>query len=382
MIRVTCTAAFLIMWLAPGGGLAQDIHPDQNLVPGSQDAIVVKAEDGARAAPRVIEALVNFEVSRDIGSLDGPINTIFGNIEDIKTGGDGSIWTLDGRLNQVRKYKGGSAPIFSFGRPGHGPLEFMRPEALAILSNGEIAVLDPGRLEIKFFSIQDTTAEHLKTVRHGIPMASMCGMGSDVYIRGVPPVGERDKYSRNTSVAFEEIPSVVVYNRDAGKIAQFGDVYETDDPALRLQLTEGPIACFAESESIIASMGGTSFIYAYSARGQRKWVAKLDGLKPTVVEKTDRATTFRSGSQPNDRVLSIVNLGGGYALIQSRHRTPKVAKEGKLYEYLDSFVIDVESGEGTHIGNELPLIYEYDAGTAYSYSTVPYPKLSILNSED
>ncbi len=86
-----------------------------------------------------------------IGELDGPREYLFGSISSIAVDDDRSVYVLDGQAQHVRVFDAAGTYVRTVGRPGEGPAEFTRAEAIALLPDGRLAVRDAGVKQIKVF---------------------------------------------------------------------------------------------------------------------------------------------------------------------------------------------------------------------------------------
>jgi hypothetical protein len=103
----------------------------------------------------------------EFGVPDGGTgNAHFGNPVDIAVSLEGDLYVLDAeqRCVQVFTAKGVDGKdrgvfLVSFGRPGKGPLELSKPQALAVARDGTVYVLDNGRKKVVVYKNWRPTAE-------------------------------------------------------------------------------------------------------------------------------------------------------------------------------------------------------------------------------
>lgn len=134
--------------------LAAACSPDSAPTSGPQvvrdsvgDTLVVRTVSGSvwGGEGRLIE-----EVS--MGVLDGPPEEIFGNLRAMAIGADGSTYLLDGQIPAVRVFTPEGSYLRTLGRNGDGPGEFSQPDGgIAVLSDGRLAVRDPGNARLQLF---------------------------------------------------------------------------------------------------------------------------------------------------------------------------------------------------------------------------------------
>ena len=95
------------------------------------------------------EATLVPEVS--IGELDGPDEYLFGSVWSIAVDGDRSVYAFDAQAQHVRVFDSTGVHVATLGRPGEGPGEFTRAEAIALLPDGRLVVKAPGNMRIEVF---------------------------------------------------------------------------------------------------------------------------------------------------------------------------------------------------------------------------------------
>ncbi len=109
------------------------------------DTVVVTTRGaGEWAAGRTLEPSVS------IGTLEGPPETVFGDVAAIAAGPDGSVYVLDRQAAEIRVFDRDGTYLRAVGRRGQGPGEIARPSAIAVSENGRVAARDfsNGRLQV------------------------------------------------------------------------------------------------------------------------------------------------------------------------------------------------------------------------------------------
>ncbi len=86
-----------------------------------------------------------------IGVELGDSNYVFGQTDAALFGTTGEILILDGSKKQISVFSPDGEFLRTIGRQGSGPGEFLRPMAMALLGNGQIAVSDPWGGKITLF---------------------------------------------------------------------------------------------------------------------------------------------------------------------------------------------------------------------------------------
>ncbi|MDE2795045.1 MAG: 6-bladed beta-propeller [Gemmatimonadota bacterium] len=95
------------------------------------------------------EATLVPEVS--IGELDGPDEYLFGFITSIAADDDLRVYAFDFQAQHVQVYDSLGTYVATLGRPGEGPGEFNRAEAIAMLPDNRLVVRNPGNQRIEVF---------------------------------------------------------------------------------------------------------------------------------------------------------------------------------------------------------------------------------------
>ncbi len=110
------------------------------------DTVVVRTVSGS-----VWESTATLVPEVSIGELDGADEYLFGRIASIAVDDDHTVYVLDGQAQEVRVFDAGGTYVRTLGRPGEGPGEFTRAEAVAVLPDGRILVRDAGDKNIQVF---------------------------------------------------------------------------------------------------------------------------------------------------------------------------------------------------------------------------------------
>jgi hypothetical protein len=90
-----------------------------------------------------------------IGRFDGPEEYVFGQVNSLAMGQDGTIYVMDRQVPALRVYEPDGTYRTTFGRAGGGPGEYNRPDGgLSVLSDGRVLLRDPANARIQVYSPQ------------------------------------------------------------------------------------------------------------------------------------------------------------------------------------------------------------------------------------
>ncbi len=93
------------------------------------------------------------EVDLQIGTLDGPDHTIFGNITGLAVGPSGDILVYDRQVPALRRFSAEGQYLGTVGRSGSGPGEYVSSDGgLVVLTDGRIVLRDPGNARLSVYA--------------------------------------------------------------------------------------------------------------------------------------------------------------------------------------------------------------------------------------
>lgn len=140
------TAATIALLTACGTDAGSPAATPGTVVETIGDTTVVRTLAGSVWAG---EATLVPEIT--IGMLDGPAEYLFGRIRSLAVNDDGTVYVLDQLEQRVRVFDSLGVHLETLGRRGEGPGEFSSAEAIAVLSDGRLAVRDPENQRVTVF---------------------------------------------------------------------------------------------------------------------------------------------------------------------------------------------------------------------------------------
>ena len=147
------------------------------------------------------EATLVPEVS--IGELDGPEEYLFGWIFSIAVDDDRNVYVFDYQAQHVGVFDPAGNHVETLGRPGEGPGEFNRAEAIALLPDGRLVVRNPGNQRIEVFG-----PEPGQTEQWGYPAGGLhtfTPLYTDMHGRTLVPIVDRSRYPSSGGVLVTQL---------------------------------------------------------------------------------------------------------------------------------------------------------------------------------
>jgi hypothetical protein len=278
----------------------------------------------------IARALASSRATAHFGTDEGPIETVFGQIQSVAAGSAG-VFVLDSRFNNVRRFTTDGRLVEVIGRAGNGPGEFSRPLSLTLDSRRRLYVSDLSRRVQRFRQGADGSYVYESTLQLPAAAVAMCFIGDDLIVHG-----------HNFEV--REILHRVDSNGTL--LSSFGSVYASPTPIVNYQLSRGFIACDSDAGIVAHVPGGLPEVRAYTALGEPVWRLRLAGYRPIRFEEGTGGAT-RMGPPPGGyhSVTGVSAWGGVFVLslqftaVDSRWSSRTAARP--------VVVIDSREGHGT-----------------------------------
>lgn len=315
--------------------------------------------------------LTTGEVLTSLGRLgnteDREAPDIFGFEMDVAIDGSGQLVVLDRRNYAVKVFKPTGEYVGGFGRAGSGPGEFLDPQAIEVLSDGRLAVVDRGN-RINMYARTDSGFSFLETHRVEVVPERACSAGGRVFSSGW-------RMADNTMI--HEVPVT------PGQSTQhFGRGYESRHWIVQDQLSDGPIACLERPSRVVLAFQRIPVVRGFDAdTGTLLWESLLeDYLQPPVVEQR-RANgpprVFFSAEGKRDMVASLTPVGDDHVLLQTMRAEPVSDPSVEPEIQIRSYLIHAMSGQGAFIADSLPIIAVMTDQHYVATWLLPFPRIEV-----
>ncbi len=320
------------------------VHPDPRYIVRPQvPETVVRVSD--LAAHRAATTLVvpSSTVLRDTAGR--PIDLSPGRLARVVIGRRGLIHLLDDRLGNVQVFNEDGRLVETLGRLGSGPGEFSTPLTLATDNGGRLYV---GSLDGSVQVFAPTGGRHgfERTIKLDVAPRAMCFLGDTVFVNG--PKLDSEHVLRG-------------YDPSGRRLVTFGDIYSSPNRLVNHEMRAGSVVCDRHSGLVVfASEGALGEVRAYTARGEAVWRLRFHGHRPTRIVDWRDGYSVQIPADGFHRLLSMSVIGERRLLVQVAFLTRSDVSQQRLFRHIDSFVIDVSTGELLHQYHDLPPVLATD----------------------
>ncbi len=300
----------------------------------------------------LLAARVSLRLGRE--GTAGP--ELFGRIGDVNLDSEGNVLVLDELNFELRIFAPDGAFIGRFGREGEGPMEFdSTPHAIEVLDDGRLLVAS--RTEIKQFS----------------PVAA-----------GHEYLGRIDTFSRDLCLSSDDRIFLVRHDRDTGTIVHeiepaddsvlqsFGRGYESEHWLFENQLSDGTVGCLDDPMRVIFVFNEHPIVRLYRpGEHDPVWTARLeDYLQP-------RWAGDRDGNGIRMLRGSPIEFVDKPHVLSERHLVVQTLRARLFSVYARTYLVDLETGHGALISDELPRIMRILPGHVLAAWDDPYPRTEV-----
>ena len=318
--------------------------------------------DALLAGGQVLTSLGRIGTSDDREAPD-----IFGFEMDVAMDRSGQLVVLDRRNYAVKVFTPTGEYVGGFGRAGEGPGEFLDPQAIEILSDERLAVVDRGN-RINMYAPSDSGYSYLETHRVEMVPESACSAGDRVFSSGW-------RMADNTMI--HEVPIA-----PGQATRHFGRGYESEHWIVRNQLSDGPIACLEHPARVVLAFERLPVVRSYDANtGTLLWESLLkDYLQPPVVEQRrpeGQPRVFFSAEGKRDMIVSLTPVDDSHVLLQTMRGEPVPDRSVEPEIQIRSYLIHASSGQGALISDTLPIIALITEQHYVATWLLPFPRLEV-----
>lgn len=354
------------------------VHPTADYLNSIRASTVIAKDDTAASGSAASAMAARLRRARrvdSIGTLDGPLETVFGTVSDVAVAPTGAIYVLDIANQLVRGFSASGAPLIQLGRLGSGPPDLRTPLSIWTEGDSTVVVAD-GVLGIKYFNAKPRSSVPPRVLRLGAPPIAACALGGQIVSVGTSgaTVGVVSK------VGVEPLGSITA--RDGNLVRSFGESYPSDNAMVRRSMSESVVACTPEGV-IVTSLSKTPFVTGYGAEGSLLWVSRLkDFIVGRHVEEANsrgqRSIGIDERDPRNSFVRRITPVGGSMVVVQVGLMTPESIRDRSIWSRIDSYVLDVRDGRGAYVGSTLPLLAAMSGERLVGFENDPYPRVVLL----
>jgi hypothetical protein len=304
----------------------------------------------------------------EVGVLDTPETHVFGEIRDVVALADGRFIVLDGHAMNLRLFDSEGNLLGTAGGHGEGPGEFRGPEAITVVGDSAVLVLDGGN-RLARFHLQPSSIVYVENLALETIGRDICALGDRVFLQGQHEgfaVHEIDG-SGKVVTSFHPVPEDVGYD--------LGPVW---NPLLRDMAVSGFLACLEDPPIVATVSEWLPDISAYDPEGVLRWKTIVPGFHPVEpVLTSDGGQTWDRG-EGSDGVLSMVAHPAGVFVVQTVH----VAAGDDYYGVQPTtYLLDADSGEIRTIGSSLPTVRAMSRTAGFGVLRDPFPRVSVISVE-
>ncbi len=358
------------------------IHPTPDNLPAAGSPVIraadVPAELGTEELAewkRIRDALLmNEGTLASLGRLgtmqDRDAPDIFGFELDVALNHSGQLVVLDRRNYAVKIFNLTGEHVATFGRAGSGPGEFRDPNAVEVLSDGQIVVLDRGN-RINLYAPHDSGYAYATThiVKDVVPERA-CSLGDRIFSSG---------WRRLDNTMIHEIPVTPDHSAQ-----HFGRGYKSGEWLVQDQLSDGPIACLEDPARVVLAFDNFPVLRAHDANtGALLWESLLDDYsqRPIVQELSPTGgprVSFPKGEGARDAVAALLAVNDDHLLLQTaRGETPSDPSEQPEIQ-IRSYLVHAPSGQGALISDTLPMLASITNEYYVAIWVFPFPRLEVV----
>ena len=321
----------------------------------------------------VANSLLQAQEVTTLGVQEGGRHEMFGAVVDVEVDGSGRAFILDTSYGEVRVYSPSNEFLYSIGRPGKGPSEFLAPERLALDSAGRLFVSDR-HFGIKVF--EETNGAHALIASIPLqfePKGICCSSGS-VFIQGMTEADNGVLYRYGSA--------------SGDSLLAFGASYKSGNYLVRYYLTPGEVACTPKNVVYLPRL--IPMLYAFTHEGEPVWASRFSPFQGARVEEEsdgsgEGAVTMDVFSSPHEQIVGAEPVDENHILVQIALFTPESLRSsdsGERYAAIRTFLVSALSGRAIFVSSDLPKILAFGQRQFYASRSSPFPQIAIFEMAD
>jgi len=278
---------------------------------------------------------------------------------------DQNIFIIQRHLNRVNVYNKSGIFLYSIGREGRGPGEFLQINTFDFSEDyNKLYVLDT--LKIEVFIKKDEIFEYLKTIPLRLQgVSDLCILNGKVFVSGsrinnseLEKLAELESQTERMERVSELSLSRPIHRIDSESgdyEFDFGFLYESPGNIgpISALLTETMLTCNKQTNTVIGVLTYYPFIFGYNVAGNRIWTSEITDFKSveTIEEHTpDRGPVLTRFSNNDifNRYLPLKSTDSKYSILQTVYNYPQGednAKSEMPNPRVKTILINSESGE-------------------------------------
>lgn len=314
-----------------------------------------------------------------LGLLEGPEESVFGNIRQVRAASDGSFFVLDGQGGTVRWYSQDMVPLGGITARGSGPGELGRPLAIDVTPAGRLGVLDPANGRIAAYRATPSGLQYENATGQVVlsPYAynerNLCGTEDRWYLHQQDEGRVIREYEVNGAKLATLEPAVRLSAQEYGVMAQVAEIV----------MNSGMLLCLVDRSLVVSAGLRSNIVRAYSTvDGSLVWEVSLPGVDPEPYELEPApgiAGGFPLESDGAHVGVSLVRWSDESLIVQYRYwagdrREPEVTR-------IESIQLAIADGGELARSDELPVVADVWRDLVYTFENEPYPQVLVFRRE-
>lgn len=270
-------------------------------------------------------------------------NELIGHIRAFQVDDEGNLWILDSKIGNIKKYNERGDLVFSFGRKGDGPGEFMAPFGFFI-SKDNIYVVDPKRRAIFIFDKNGKFKDSFK-IKDGREI-KLDRKGSKIIV-SAPWVESKEgghcihvyDIKGKLVKSFLPIPEIILKNMFSDwvyfDLDEENNIYAVSEMEYKIyKFTENGelLKTFSKINKYYTPPPSKPFKGPYLKEALDKWIRSWTHITGVNTLKSLLIVGLKN-IEPEYYILDIYNLNGDYILggLKTSYRLLHTDKKGNLY---------------------------------------------------